>query len=331
VSGLHRACCCGAPAEECPSTCVCASSYSVTGVAFTYAFQYSESFPNCAECGQGNCLVRAYSINLTFVQDGVFVVARQTVGTSGATCCWYGTAELAVSGTVTLQEFRRCSGALDCNGPAQSWDVDTSVPCCLHVTCRPGAGDGCSASFSPRHYVHRLEVCDFGIACDGVLLGTIEDGACVPGVTCDDLGVCCEVQDYQVRCAGGSLTYVSRYECLENLGAGDSSCRGWHYTGARCNSPSCTGPNLDTNTATIGPFACYFAEACDQGLLAPPCEDLAAVTAIMRTYDPAWDSTLRDELRSYCASVDWSAGNACSVTDVIQAGCPSGTIPWTYA
>lgn len=337
MSNFAYQCCCEGGPPACPTTCICATSYAVTGATLTYSFTYTDKRTNCAECGQGGCYRKEYTILIQAAQEGTLVVNRQTVGQTSAPCCWYGAGDMLVDYAVSVIETRQCSGALN-RTKTSSWTGQETVPCCLHVTCNSGSAEGCQYNFgNDRHYVHKLELCDFPIACqDVVRIGSLESGVCDTTITCDDLGANCDSSPYSLWCVGGHVTYVSKYKCLNLLGTTDSDCRGFYQNGFRCNYP-CTGGTeaslLDLAVSAYGPFACVLREECDAGG-DPPCSgDPFAGTPWLPTFDLSWDITVRNDLKSYCGSVDteiFPTSIACGGIDIIQVGC-GGWIPWTYA
>jgi hypothetical protein len=335
MSHFQYQCCCGEASQPCPTTCVCATSYAVSGCVIDYNFQLADAQTNCTECGQGGCYRKEYSITVYAAQEGSMTVTRQTVGASGAPCCWFGEGVMDVTYTVTFQEFRQCSGALNKTYPAQSFTGGIEVPFCLHVTCRTGTAEGCSRNFGDdRHYVHKLELCDFPVACFDVLVaGSIDpiSGLCDRTITCDDLGANCDAGPFSLWCGGGSVAYVSRYKCLDTLLTTDSACRGWYQSGFTCNE--CPAVGVDTGTAANGPFACYLREECDGGG-DPPCSGAAGGgDAFLPTLIPYAPDAVKADLRSYCGSVDtviYPTSVGCGGVDIIQSGC-GGHIPWTYS
>lgn len=339
MSNFVYQCCCEGGAQPCPTTCVCATSYSVDGATLSYLFQLADAQTNCNECGQGACFRREYSISVNAVQDGPLVVTRQSVGQTGAPCCWYGEGEMLVEYSVSVTETRQCSGALNKTW-SSTFTGEIVVPCCLHVSCRTGVAEGCTRNFgNDRHYVHKLELCDFPIECfDVYTAGSIDavSGLCDPTITCDDFGANCDHGPFSLWCIGGHVTYVSKYQCLDTLGAQDSNCRAWYQNGYRCQYP-CTGGTesslLDSAVAAIGPFACVLREECDPGG-DPPCTgNPGGGTPWLITYDAAWGTAVTNDLTSYCGGVDttiFPVSVACGGVDIIQSGC-GGAIPWTYA
>ena len=333
MSHFQYQCCCGETSQPCPTTCVCATSYAVSGCVIDYAFQLNDFQTNCSLCGQGACYRKEYSITVYAAQNGSMTVNRQTVGSSGANCCWFGEGVMDVTYTVTFQEHRQCSGALDKTYTTQSFTGGIEVPFCLHVTCRTGTAEGCSRNFgNDRHYVHKLQLCDFPIECFDVLVaGSIDpiSGLCDRTITCDDLGANCDAGPFSLWCGGGGVAYVSRYKCLDTLLTTDSACRGWYQSGFTCNT--CPEEGLIVE-GTDGPFACYLREECDVGG-DPPCSGAALSNAFLPTFITYAPDAVKADLMSYCGSVDaeffpYSVG--CGGVDVIQGGC-SGHIPWTYS
>jgi hypothetical protein len=334
MSHFQYQCCCGEPSDACPTTCVCASSYSVTGAAINYSYQFFPQAVNCPGCGQGGCYSISYAISIAAVQTGSLVVTRQTVGASGANCCWVGDGFMEVSYTVSWQESRQCSGSRNKVWPAESYSGTTEVPCRLHVTCHTGAAEGCQFNLgNTRHYVHKLELCNFPIACQDVpIAGAIDvvSGDCGRDFSCDNLGGNCDLGPFSLWCGGGMVTYVSKYLCLNTLGVNDSTCRGFYQTGFQCGNP--IDPYLDSSVVANGPFAAHLREECDQGT-ADPCDQ-----AWPRDAEPAWLQTINSagsaavlaDLRSYCAAVDTTVLSPCQSVDIIQGSC-SGRIPWTYS
>jgi hypothetical protein len=332
MSHFQYQCCCGDPSDPCPTTCVCASSYSVTGAAINYSYSYIPQAVNCPGCGQGGCYSIDYSISIAATQIGSLVVTRQTVGASGANCCWVGDGEMEVSYTVTYQETRQCSGALNKVWPAVSYSGTIDVPCRLHVTCQTGAAEGCQFNLgNTRHYVHKLELCNFPIDCNDVIrAGSIDpiSGDCDTAITCDDTGANCDAGPFSLWCGGGHVAFVSAYKCLDTLGVGDSKCRGFYQNGYRCGNP--LDAYLDARVAASGPFAGFLREECDVGGADPCDESFTAIDAFLPTINSAGNAAVLADLRSYCAAVDITVSDPCQSVDIIQGSC-LGRIPWTYA
>jgi hypothetical protein len=330
MSHFQYQCCCGEPSDPCPTTCVCASSYSVTGAAINYSYQFVPQAANCALCGQGACFRREYSITIAAVQDGPLVVTRQTVGASGANCCWVGDGDMEVSYTVTFQEARECSPPLNKIYAAQSYSGTIIVPCRLHVTCGVGAAEGCQFNLgNTRHYRHRLELCNFPIACQDVMTAgaILADGVSCGSVSCDN-GANCDRGPFSLWCSGGHVAYVSAYKCLNTLGVSDSKCRGYYQNGYQCGDP--IDPYLDSRVAATGPFAGVLREECDAGG-AEPCDQafIVSAPAFLATNNSAGNAAVLADLKSYCAGVDINLYDPCQSVDILQSTC-SGRIPWTY-
>jgi hypothetical protein len=331
MSNFQYQCCCGSPSDSCPTTCVCASSYSVTGAAINYSYSYIPTPANCPLCGQGACYRLEYSISINAAQIGSLVVTRQTTTANGQNCCWVGDGEMEVSYTVSFQEARECSLSLNKVYPAQSFSGTIDVPCRLHVTCRTGAAEGCQFNLgNTRHYVHKLELCNFPIACKDVMVaGAI--GA--DNVTCDrvdcDPGANCERGPFSLWCSGGHVAYVSAYKCLNTIGLSDSKCRGFYQNGYQCGNS--IDPYLDFRVAATGPFAGVLREECDS-VGAEPCDQafLLSAPAFLATNNSGNNAAVLADLTSYCAGVDINLYDPCSSVDILQSTC-SGRIPWTYA
>ena len=339
MSNFQYQCCCedegggGGPAQPCPFDCVCATSYAVTGCSINYAFQLNDFQTNCGQCGQGGCYTKSYSITVSGAQEGYMTVNRQTVGSSEANCCWFGEGVMNVTYAVSFKETRQCSGLLNKSWDRQSFTGGAEVPFCLHVTCRTGTAAGCTRNFGVgRHYVHKLQLCDFPMKCSDVLAASEIDvltGLCDSSITCDDFGANCDRGPFSIWCGGGGVAYVSRYKCLNTLLTTDSSCRGWYQPGNTCNDCPEEGLLIEGSN---GPFACHLRYECDAGG-DPPCSGVGfSGNAFLPTLIEYAPDAVKADLRSYCGSVDAElfSNSPCGSVDVIQSGC-GGQIPWTYS
>lgn len=351
MSNYAYQCCCGTPScTGCPSSsCPCNSSYAVTGINFTYQFIYGSPAIPCAECNTG-CYRKEYSILLTFTQPTAISVTRRTCPETNA-CGWYGQFELTCNYTVELEEEGKCFGASSSGLnriKKSTWTGSRTVQACLHITCGGCANhEGCTGNLTTntKAWFHRLEICDFAIACSNVtILGgkASANAPCEAGADCDWGAppgyLPCDYGPLSLRCIGGSLGYVSKYLCLSTLQAQDWRCQGWYQT-RLCELP-CTGtisqnPTVSTLSANVnanGVFAMYLDDECSAG---DPGDD----GDCDKTNRVAWgsamqtllgDSTLLTALTSYCGSVDDVIPvPSCPQYQytVFQSGCPN---PWTY-
>lgn len=337
MSNFAYQCCCGEGGQPCPSSnCPCNSSYTVTGIDFTYSFTHNIGLVNCATC-LNVCKRADYNIQVAVVQTEPIVVTRKVCPVTG-TCGWYGAGFVQVTLNATYDVQRVCSGALNRTCP-ESYTAEVTVPCCIHVTCNTSAREGCEGVLTQpgeRSYVHKLEICDFTVKCwDAFFCGSRNlvtepcgDIDCDNGLNCDD-------GPYQVRCIGAHYTWISRFECLQNIGIGDWMRRGFAQAGFRCDPP-CTGADingnsiLDANVSQFGPFALHVRDIeCDNEE-----SDLCqgnTVTAAIAGGHIVGSAAIRDCLRSYCASCDDTymyGGPGCASVDVLQQ---HDFTRWNYA
>lgn len=335
MSTTHHGCCCEpASSEVCvtQAPCPCNSSYAVGNIDFDYQFQRNISSLNCANCGQFCCERSDYNFQINVKLAGA------TVSRTSA-CCYYGADEAEVTCTVTYQQERQCSGALNRLCPQQTYSVTMNVPVCIHVVCST-AREGCTGNLvepNERTWRHTLEICDFTIKCtDSEICGgrNLVTDPCL-SMSCDDQ-LNCDAMVGQTRCIGGRFTWISKYsKCLSLIGTGDWMAQGFYQTGNRCGSP-CTGVTgestsiLDSNIADNGVFAVHYTEECSQGV-ATTCEGNIVTNAYWKHL--SGNPTVDALLRSYCGTADEAIAfcppqTNCGTVDIIQTHSFSR---WTYA
>jgi len=328
-------CCCEpGTIEECPvSSCPCASSYTVNNISVSYGFQLSTSSSNCPNCGQGGCGKTDYAITVTGVQLGPLVVTRGGGTGEQLPCCYYGEGEMRITYSFTFQQARMCSGLLNRTCDAQTFTGTIDVPISMSVTCRStGTVAGCNRNLGvSRAYFHKLQICNWPLRCSDVMLcGAIDavTGDCVPDFSCDNLGANCDnYGPFSLWCGGALITRISRYQCLDTLLPDDFAFRGFHGGGPLCGDG--IEPFHLSRTEADGPFAMYLREECDAGG-ADPCDQnfSGGGTGFVTLLYPQTSSVYND-LRGFCASVDASISTPCNTTDIIQAGGVG--IGWSYA
>lgn len=338
MSFAKHACCCGGDGPaSCPTSgnCVCATSYSLSGVGVQYSFQRFPTARNCELCGQV-CYRKEYSISIAAAQLGAIVVTRRNVGddVQQNQCCWYGAGTVRVTYDVQFQEFRECSAALNKTYAKQTFTGTIDVPCCVHVTCRSGRAVGCTQDFgNARHYVHTLDICSFPIACSDVMVAGARNAIdeCGP-VTCDS-GANCDAGPFSLWCIGGQVSFISKYKCLDTLVFGDAACLGY-YRSARC-MRSCAGTDsngeayLPAAVNSWGPFACGLYEECDAQGGDAPCNVARMGGNFLPTTFGSPGSQPYDDLHSFCGATDLKITDACGSVDFLQTGC--GINLWSYA
>ena len=338
MSNFMYQCCCPEEVQTCPSSsCPCNSSYTATGIDFTYSFTHNIGTINCATCiSQGACRRFDYNMQAAVVQDDPIVVTRRVCPVSG-TCGWYGTGTVSVTITATFDEERVCSGALNRSCP-QSFSAEVSVPCCIHVTCSTQR-EGCAGVLvdpGELTYIHKLEICDFTVECwDTYFCGSrslVTDPCAV--IDCDNM-LNCDDGPYQVRCIGAHYTWISKYKCLSTISTGDWDRRGFYQNGFRC-EPPCTGvvgeatSVLDSNVSQFGPFALHTRDVECNADETDKCQGNLVTGAIAGGH-LVGSPTIKDCLRSYCSGCDDTysfGGVGCPSIDVLQA---HSFDRWNYA
>lgn len=342
-------CCCEQGEEECDTApCGCASSYIVNGINFTYNFSIDSNGtePTCESgCLGSVCYNRYWNISVTVAQAFFANVNRQNSCAPNLACGYYGDVVFNVTATVELFEEARCMGT---GNPlnrtlTQTWTNNLTVSGCVHVTCRRiGKPEGCPPmSGSPRLvWHHTVEICDFPVACDNVfIMGYQYPGDFVRcGMDCDDTGASpAACGPFALRCIGGTLSFITPYECLDQLDGQPYSCLGW-YRPRRCLAP-CTGVEFGTgasilsgNTAVLGAFGCFFTDECQELEEDEVCR---ALRVSSNTYPNlktiGWTAPVDLTLTDYCGYTDEVINfTPCPEGDVrvFQSACPAAM--WTY-
>jgi hypothetical protein len=319
MSNLSRQCCCG-EGSPCSAFC-CASSYAVQNFTFGYQFNKVISGVPSVDCGQGFCFRRSYNIALTITKDLPFVVTRTTL--TGGECCYRGTGEVTITGTVTIDEV--FDGLSICAPPYDSYHAvsntytfEHQVCACITVRCWPKV-DHCTGATAPA-LQHTLEIGDFVVTCshEGI------DGDCD---TCPQ-----PYGPYELRSVGARLAFSSDVACLPAVT--NRQCLGWYpRTEQLCGSGDAYGlcyTNLEANVLLNGPFGITTRPECTAGRDDVPCVDDAFVSRFLPTINTGETAAITNMLQSPCVDVDDGFAPCYGLNFAVQqlGGCPAF---WSYA
>lgn len=317
MSNLSRQCCCE-PGPACSAFC-CASSYVVGNFTLGYLFEKTITGSSGVDCGQGYCLRRSYTIDLNIVKDTAFVVTKTVL--AGGECCYRGTGEVTVTGTVTVTEA--FDGISICpppyNVPSTSEHVYTfewQVCACITVNCDAKINH-CAGMTAPA-LQHTLEIGDFVVYCNHEGIDADCDSCPVP------------YGPVELRCVGGRFAWSSSVACLPSVA--DRQCLGWWPpTQQLCGAEATTCFfALESNVLLNGPFGIVQRPECAAGRDDAPCIDEILGDRLLPTINFGEPAAITNELKSACANVDTDF-NPCNTINFAvrqQGGCP---LFWTYS
>lgn len=309
MSNLRHKCCCADVPSLCDRLC-CSTSYNVGNFSFNYMMAYTITGTTC---NQLYCFKRNYSISLTFQKTGAFVVSLDTAQ-SGSACCYTGTGNILVTGTVTVEEILIANNQCSPPGPfvnTNTYTVNQETCCCISATplCLQSA-QTCTGIVGPA-LIHQLEIGDFVVTCNHE--GIVGD--------CDT----CMSQygPYGLRCIGGRFSWASNIDCLDVVTPTGSL--GWHYPQIVCGKSPCFS---NISLLDGGPFAIHLIDECSAGVDDHSCTDQNGAR-FLDTRPTNIPQTIDDELVGPCTNVD-SDFEPCSTINISvqQQGNPLGF--WAY-
>lgn len=303
-------CCCNE--TPCSGTCAFASSYSVTGIAGSYAFSRQQGPQGCGQV----CFTRSFELDIDWVQLGPLVVTKQFSPGGVAPCCYHGEGTVVVTGTLTITEVY-AGGICPDQTQTYTYTFARDVPCAVTVSC--GNQHACGFSVAdPPGWTHTLHICDFLVTCshEGI------EGDCD---TCPQ-----STNPYALRCVGGTVSYLTDIVAPDAIAA--SGCLGW-YTRGQCGAAPF--PDMILNVAQAGPFGIMLDGECGEQDPYESCTLGPSTNVLLSTRVDSgplvpWLADPADTTKSPCGSTDWSGGpsETCSI-DIIQSGC-GGAMPWDY-
>lgn len=289
----------------------------MSGINLSYQFQRYKTNSN------QSCVCRYIEQNLvlTFTPASAVVVTK----VAGGGCCYRGRFTVNVNGFLDLSQHydsgTYCPPKVDYNN---AYTINTTTCACITVVCNSKT-DVCGQPSRAQSLVHTIEIGDFEVECNANL------------ITAGDCDSCMQEGSYQLRCIGGRFQYSTDVGCLDDLSG--VAFMGFHGnsqqlcgSGGPVSQPGACYANLDTSIANVGPFAIFAEEECDSQAEPVSCTDPLITSTAARTFDPAWNESLRVSLQSPCGSTDWSGRLLPNTTcldeyDVLQSGAPGF---WAY-
>lgn len=290
MAAHHFACCwsCENPLPVCEQSCDCATSYLVTGIAFSFSFTKDNRDIDCDPCPYPAGFQSQSSYNITVVGQQYANIAITRYG-SGSTCYYQGTGAIEITYTVESETRLVCCKTPDGGIPtvlddtlSQSWTGTLTVPVCITVRCveadtaNPEPSTACNGvGFPGAEWVHTLAICGFPISPNWSRL-EFDYGGVAPGLPaqCQSAGAVISPVEMPTSLwmNRAVISWRSKLKCLDDLVTGDATL----VLGA-CGSNPDGDPEVALcenyfHVADCGPFSVGTIAAYDEQEPPEPCE-----------------------------------------------------------
>jgi hypothetical protein len=340
VSLLRQCCCEEIPPPlpcECESSEDWPSSFIASNINFTYKFELSTPFPVQCTCS-GVCS----SITDEYVEATVSSEANIVMNRIGTSCNYYGVGTVSVG--IGCDRTHVTHANPICNGTyTTSAGAIVEVPCCIHITCHYEKVCGCGEDMTtnparckgPAVYYHKLEICDFTVACNASLATICDCDPTPPSTTLVGLS-----------CNGAKLVYASNFAPVVGIQPLDCVSMGWYGPCKNAVCPSCTycpfgccvgdcnEADFTLSAAAAGPFSIAITDPCDENEPPDPCTNLRNSGLLVKTAPRAgFPGNVSALLTNTSGGVDesWTETNPCYSVQVSLIQSPTSCDrPWIY-